>query len=402
MKIAYLTSAYARAGDTFIRAEVSELRRRGHEVHTFSIRRAAEEDISETIREEQAKTDYILERGLLKLAKSFGGQLRRRPARAAEALTLAVRIRPPGLVAFGKQLVYVLEASYLAERLEALGVEHLHNHIPEGSGTVTLLASMLSGVPYSQTVHGPGFFFHVKDWALGEKVARSAFFACITSFCKSQCMIFTPVEHWPKLAEVRCGLDSHFLDAPAVPPPEAPRLVMVGRLCPEKGFMLMVEAVKALADEGVRCEVDVIGGGPLAADLERRVRELGLADRIHLLGWKSSDEVREHVQKARALLLPSFAEGLPVVIMEALALGRPVISTHIAGIPELVRSGETGWLVPAGSTEPLVEAMREAVTAPLERIEAMGAAGRILVRERHDITVEVGKLESLMRGRDRG
>ena len=396
MKIAYLTSQYARAGDTFIRREVGELRRRGHTVSTFSIRRAKDENIGPEIQAEQDATDYILERGFAQLARSLVGWAVKRPDRALEAMRVAWKTRPPGVTESAKQLVYLAEAAYLATRLRDLEIDHLHNHIPENSGTVAMLASILSEVPHSHTVHGPRFFFSPEKWGIDEKLARAAFIACITSFCRSQVMIFTEPEHWPKLKQVHCGLDPSFLNVTPAPIPADPRLIAVGRLCPEKGFLLLLDAMKILADEGIDGTVDIIGGGPSKAEIEARVAALGLEGRIRLLGWKTSDEVRAHIQQARGLINPSFAEGLPVVLMEAFALARPVISTYIAGVPELVRPGENGWLVPAASVEPLAAAMKAAFTSPTAQLEQMGRRGRDSVLARHDIATEVAKLEAHM------
>jgi glycosyltransferase involved in cell wall biosynthesis len=117
---------------------------------------------------------------------------------------------------------------------------------------------------------------------------------------------------------------------------------------------------------------------------------------VHLIGWASSERVREEVLGARALVLPSFAEGLPVVLMEAFALGRPVISTYVAGIPELVVPG-SGWLVPAGSIDALASAMRDALTAAPETLERMAAVGEKRVRELHQIGASAQVLSSLVK-----
>jgi glycosyltransferase involved in cell wall biosynthesis len=139
------------------------------------------------------------------------------------------------------------------------------------------------------------------------------------------------------------------------------------------------------------------GDGPLRPVVEERVRKLGLEGRVKLAGWMGADQVREAILASRALVLPSFSEGLPVVLMEALALGRPIIATSLSGIPELVKPGTNGWLVPAGSAEALAPAMREALEASPARLDAMGHAGAALVAERHDSTREARKLLALLR-----
>lgn len=397
--IAYLTSQYARAGDTFIRREVEELRRNGWTVHTFSIRRADEgEPVSEEVGREQRTTDYVLERGPWRLLAAFAWMSLRSPARMVRALRQARAIRWPGVRSWLLHLVYLLEASYLARQLLAREVELLHDHIAMNSGTVAMLASTLSGVPFSMTVHGPHDFLAADRWALGPKIAASAATVCISSFGKSQCMLHAPPEHWHKLHVVRCGVDGLFLRAGAAAEPEARRLICVGRLAPEKGQVLLVEAASMLRGLGVGVEIVLVGDGPSRSAIARMARELGIEGAIRLVGWQGSAEVRQWILRSRALVLPSFAEGIPVVLMEALALGRPVIATSVGGIPELVRPGENGWLVPAGSVEDLAQAMREALGAPAERLDLMGERGRQRVLELHDLAAQVRTLAQVLEG----
>ncbi len=391
--IAYLTSVYARAGDTFIRREVEELRRLGWTVHTFSIRRAAEgERVSEDVQREERATDYILDRGPWRLFAAFVRISLRSPARMFRAIRQAGAIRPPGAKAWVWHLFYLVEAAYLAERLIALQVVLLHDHIAMNSATVALLASTLAGVPFSMTVHGPHEFVEPERWALGRKIAWSTATVCISSFAKSQCMLFAPPEHWRKLHVVRCGLDSEFLESPAAPQPAAPRLICVGRLGPEKGQILLVQAAAILRSEGIAVEIVLVGDGPARAEIEAEARRLGVDGAVRLLGWQSAAEVRRAISESRALVLPSFAEGIPVVLMEAMALRRPVIATYVGGTPELVLPGENGWLVYPGSIEELVGAMREALRAPARHMDGMGERGRRRVLERHDVSVEVARL----------
>jgi glycosyltransferase involved in cell wall biosynthesis len=171
----------------------------------------------------------------------------------------------------------------------------------------------------------------------------------------------------------------------------------VARLSSQKGHLLLLEAAERLADAGETFEIVLVGDGPLRRPIEDAIRRLELEDQIRVAGWMGSEQVRQTIVRSRALVLPSFAEGLPVVIMEALALGRPVITTAIAGTPELVEPGVTGWLVPAGSVDALVPALRAALDAPTDVLETMGRAGARLVVERHRAATEARKLASLFR-----
>lgn len=395
MKLAYLTSMYPRATDSFIRREVLELRRLGHEVHTFSVRAPGDEHlVSDEVRWERAGTFYLLERPE-RVIGAWALEKLTNPLGALRAMWLAWRTRAPGLRALVRQIAYLMEAARLARRMRALGVQHLHNHIGENSATVAMLASAMSGVPYSLTIHGPGVFYAPQKWALGEKIRRSAFTACISDFCRSQCMVWTPHEAWGKLRVVRCGVGDDFLAGATGPFPSARRFVTVGRLCEAKGQALLIEAAARLAGEGADFELVLVGDGPLRGALEALIDRHGLRSRVRITGWMGADGVRREILAARAFVTASFAEGLPVVIMEALALGRPVLSTHIAGVPELVEQGVNGWLFPAGSVDALAAAMRDALGASLVRLEGMGRAGARRVAERHNAHTETARLAAL-------
>jgi len=395
MIIAYLTSQYARAGDTFIRGEVAALRQQGHTVHTFSIRRASDQAVSEPIQHEQANTDYILEQSPFVLLSAFIVFLWHRPKHAARTMRLAWQLRSSGVKSLLWHLVYLFEASYLAKQLQKQGVEHLHNHIPENSATVALLASTLSEVPWSMTVHGPGIFYHPQKHALSKKLARAQFTACISHYCRSQCMMFVDSKHWPRLHLVRCGVAPAFSESEPTPAPSEPTLVSVGRLCTEKGQLQLIDAMAQLKAQAIAGRLVLIGDGPMRQAIETRIAQHELEDHIELQGWADSEAVRQTLERSWALVLPSFAEGLPIVLMEALASGRPVISTYIAGIPELVEPGNYGWLVPAGDVVSLTEAMREALTLSPQQLTEMGQRGREKVLQRHDAAANAQELARL-------
>ena len=194
---------------------------------------------------------------------------------------------------------------------------------------------------------------------------------------------------------VHCGVDKLFLKQPHVPIPDQPRLVSVGRLCEQKGQLLLIEAASRLAAEGLPFKLVLVGDGPLRPQIETLIAQNGLQEHVEITGWASNSEVQQQILASRAMVLPSFAEGLPVVIMEALALERPVISTYVAGIPELVEPGTCGWLVPPGSVEALTAAMRTALLLPVEKLEQMGRVGAERVALEHDAEQEASKLAAL-------
>lgn len=390
--IAYLTGEYARAGDTFIRREVEQLRKMGWTVHTFSIRRAAGENVSEDITREQATTVYILEQGIFRLLGAFLIVVCRYPLRVLRALNLIRKIRWPGLRSVFLHGVYLLEATYLARELLKNKVKLLHNHIAMNSGTVAMLAAEIAGIPYSLTVHGPHEFFDSEHWALGTKIEKSVLTVCISNFGKSQCMLFSPRSAWSRLQVVHCALDDVFLKADVTAPPDISRFVYVGRLDPEKGFFVLLEAMAILKQQGFVFELLVVGDGAVRKECEERVEQLQLLDSIKFLGWRSSEEVQGIIKECRVMVLPSFAEGLPVVLMESLALQRPAIATQIAGIPELIQEGVNGWLVPPSAADELAKAMGSALNETPEQLAIMGENGRKHVIEHHSIVTEVAKL----------
>jgi glycosyltransferase involved in cell wall biosynthesis len=258
-----------------------------------------------------------------------------------------------------------------------------------------MLCRRLGGPGYSFTVHGPEEFDRIESISITEKVANASFVVAITTFAKSQLYRWCSFDDYEKIHVVRCGVDALFLGAEPRPLGDRPRFVCVGRLCTHKAQLLIVDAAKELVDEGHDLEIVLVGDGDVRQALEQRIHELGLDAQVEITGWVGSTEVQAHLLQARAMVLPSFAEGLPVVIMEALGLGRPVVTTYVAGIPELVVDGECGWVLTPGDTAQLRDAMRAALTAPRQELERMGRVGAARVAEMHDATQEGQKIAGL-------
>ena len=396
--IGYFTSIYPRASDSFIRNEVASLRRQGMEVQTIAIRRPGDEQlVTDELRSAATATHYLLDEGMLGLAFAATMQIVAHPLRFLMAARLLFKSHPAGLRQRVYQLAYLAEAACLARYAKSRGIRHVHNHIGENSATVAMIASEMSTLTYSMTIHGPGIFFHARRWALGAKIARSSFTACITHFCLSQCMIFSPPEMWHKLRVIRCGVGDSFLRAQTAPVPETPRFVCVGRLCPEKGHLLLLDAIKKIVADGGFIELHLIGDGESREAIETFVSKNGLEPNVILHGWASSEKIREELKQSRALVLPSFAEGLPVVFMEAMALERPVIATRIAGVSELVEDQVNGWLVSAADGDSLREVLEMASECTSREIQRMGEQGRAAVLLRHDSEYEAQKLGRLIR-----
>jgi glycosyltransferase involved in cell wall biosynthesis len=258
----------------------------------------------------------------------------------------------------------------------------------------------LGGPEYSFTVHGPEEFDRAIVVGLRRLIEDAKFVAAISHFGRSQLLRLIERRIWDKVAIVRCGVEPALFAEAVAPIPDAPRLVCVGRLHEQKGQFVLLDAAKRLQERGIPFELVLAGDGPLRPVIEARIAELGLSERVTITGWIDENGVKRELHAARALVLPSFAEGLPVVIMEAFALGRPVLSTYVAGIPELVRPGENGWLFPAGNVEALAVAMEQALNAAPDTLASMGLAGRRAVERQHDVTKNAEALARLLSSSD--
>jgi colanic acid/amylovoran biosynthesis glycosyltransferase len=396
LRVAYLVNQYPAVSHSFIRREIAALEAGGIEVQRFSIRPPPAELVDPADQAEQRRTRVLLAGGMGRLVVAVALTAIASPGALWRTLRAGVRLGRRSERGVLRHFVYVAEACLLARWLRAAGgVSHLHAHFGTNSAAVALFTRLLGGPPYSFTVHGPEEFDHPEELSLAEKVDYAAAVAVVSSFGRSQLSRWVPPEQWGKIHVVRCGVDAEFLANGPQPAADNRRLVCVGRLAPQKGQLLILDALARLRAEGVEVEVVLAGDGPLRAPIEKRIRELELGTAVRITGWISNEQVRAELVGARALLLPSFAEGLPVVLMEALALGRPAITTFVAGIPELVENGVNGWLVPAGSTDDLVRAIKAALsTSPLE-LERMGRAGAVAVAARHDASREAARLAEL-------
>ncbi|MGH8464165.1 MAG: glycosyltransferase, partial [Pseudomonas sp.] len=340
---------------------------------------------------EREKTRYVLQDGVKGLLQPLLQVLRAQPRRFFSALRLALRMSHRADRAWPYHLVYLAEACRVVQWLQAFDAEHVHAHFGTNSAEVVMLANVLGGPAYSFTVHGPEEFDKPQFLHIGEKVQRAAFVAAVSSYGRSQLFRWVTHEHWAKVKVVHCGLERSFHDVPGVAIPSAPRLVCVGRLCEQKGQLLLLEAARMLAAQSIAFELVLAGDGEMRAEIEALIAQQGLQGQVRITGWISSAQVREEILGARALVLPSFAEGLPVVIMEAMALRRPVLTTYVAGIPELVRQGENGWLFPAGAVDELAAAMADCLAQPDDALQRMGEAAYQRVLQRHDIDTEAAK-----------
>jgi glycosyltransferase involved in cell wall biosynthesis len=397
VKIAYLINQYPQASQSFIRREIAALEGLGFQVERFTLRTWDQEVVDPGDKAEKARTRVVLGVGAFGLLKAMLAVLFTRPGAFVRTLRLALKMGKRGDRGRLYHLIYLGEACVLLGWFKACGARHVHAHFGTNSTTVAMLARALGGPTYSFTCHGPEEFDRPEALKLREKIARASFVVAVSEYGRSQLFRWCDHEDWEKIHVVHCGVDSSFL---AADPPElsdTPQVVCVGRLAEQKGQLLLVRAAAQLHEQGVPFRLVLVGDGPMRNTIEAVIRRNRLEDHVVITGWMSNDQVREQILASRAMVLPSFAEGLPVVIMEALALKRPVASTYVAGIPELVESGNCGYLVPPGSVTELASVLRRVLTEDVSILRQMGSAGRRRVLERHDACIEARKLSDLFR-----
>ncbi|MCG8585827.1 MAG: glycosyltransferase [Pirellulales bacterium] len=398
MKIAYLVNRYPTTSHTFIRREIIALEQLGFEVSRISIRDTRSELVNPEDAAEADKTRVVLGGSALRLVGALLMTAISRPTKFAKALIAAVSLSRRGRSGVLRHLAYLAEACVVRAWLSKDAATHVHAHFGTNSTTVAMLTHRLGGPPYSFTVHGPEEFDRPDEISLSQKIDEAKFVVAISSFGRSQLMRWCSYGQWTKLKIIRCGVDDRFLATATERPPAARRLLNIGRLCEQKGQLLLIEAAAILVKERLLDELVLVGDGPLRDPIERQIAAQKLGSRIRLAGWLDGEQIRQELRDSRALVLPSFAEGLPVVIMESLALARPVVSTYVAGIPELVEPGVSGWLVPAGVVKQLADAMREVLSADPGDLLEMGENGRRRVAIQHDVTIESEKLARLFAG----
>lgn len=398
MRITYLINQYPKVSHTFIRREILALEKQGFTIQRLGLRGWDEKLIDTDDIAEQKKTSYVLKNGALPLLLSAVKVLVQNPLRFFCAFWLALKMSNKADRPLPFHLIYFLEACQVYLQAKQFNSQHLHSHFGTNPSEIVMLVNAISGLPYSFTVHGPEEFDRPQFLKLAEKINRAKFVVAISSFGRSQLMRWVEFLQWHKIKIVHCGLEASFYNVPAVAMPAAPRMVCVGRLCEQKGQLLLIEAAKNLNEQHINFELILAGDGEMRAKIASLIVQYGLQDKVKITGWISSAEVRSIILSSQMLVLPSFAEGLPVVIMEAMSLRRPIISTYIAGIPELLIHLENGWLCVAGDVNNLTNTIREALSTPIATLQQMGDAAYARVIARHNIDIEAAKLAAHIKG----
>lgn len=400
-QLAYLISRYPAVSHTFILREVSELRKLGFSIRTASINPSDRPDAGLTEAElaEARATWYVKPQGVPGALKALVTTAVSQPAGLLRGLRLALRLGGLDLMRLAKNAAYLVEAAMLGQWMRRENLKHLHVHFATPAAAVGLLVKTVFGTGYSFTVHGPDEFYDAPGYGLSEKILGADFIVCISHYARSQMMKLSPVSAWPKFEVCRLGVDpERFSPVDRVAEPGRFQLVCVGRLVSAKGQHILLEALARLAEDGRHPQLVFVGDGPDRASLEAHAVRLGLGSTVHFAGAVNQDAILDFYGNADAFVLPSFAEGLPVVLMEAMAMGVPCITTSITGVPELIRDGKHGLLVPASDTEGLARAIARLMDDP-DLCRHLAEAGRERVLADYVLRVNTARLGEVFRRR---
>ncbi len=399
LRIAYLISRYPAISHTFILREIRELRRLGVEIFPISVNPPDRptSQLSEEERIEAATTLCLKNRSIAQMAGALWRTLTARPVGLLSGLRLAFRLGGTDPRAVTKRLFYLAEAILTGDFLRLEQLPHLHVHFATPAATVALFVKEVFGIPFSMTVHGPDEFYDVTSHHLPEKIAAASFICTIGSFCRSQLMKLSAPEHWSKMEISPLGVDPQLFrprDIQPIRPDPRFRILCLGRLVAAKGQAVLLDAVRILARQGRPVLATFAGDGPDRHHLEAMAREYEITGHVNFLGGVNPDSVRDLYAASDVFVLPSFAEGIPVVLMEAMAMEVPCISTTITGIPELITSGESGLLVSPSDAGQLAAAIGNLIAdAPLR--QSLGKAGRRKVTADYHLARNVARLHNI-------
>jgi glycosyltransferase involved in cell wall biosynthesis len=297
--------------------------------------------------------------------------------------------------------MYFIEALMVGQCMKRQGLRHLHVHLASQAASVGLFVRTVFGFGYSLTVHGPDEFYDAERQMLAPKIEAADFLCCISSFARSQLMKLSPYEHWHKFVVSPLGVDPEiFAPQPKRTAAERFEILCVGRLTPAKGQHILIDAVERLTQQGRQVRLRLVGNGPDEASLRAHAARGSARECVVLEGAINQDRIREFYATADVFCLPSFAEGLPVVLMEAMAMEIPCVTTHITGVPELIRDGVDGLLVAPSNTDALVTALARLMD-DAELRQQIGKSGRARVIERYDLQRNVEKLAAIFAERAR-
>jgi glycosyltransferase involved in cell wall biosynthesis len=378
--MAYLVSRYPAVSHTFILREIQGLRALGHTISTASINPPdrAPDAMEAYEKQEAANTFFVKAQGWRGALAALLYWCFQSPARLYPALRMGLGLGKGGSWFYG--MAYVAEAALVARWMRQRDLHVLHVHFGNASATVGVLVKRLIDCHLSYTIHGPDEFDDVFGQHLPLKMQEADSVVCISQFAKGQLMRISHPDHWAKLQVCRLGVDPAQFTYVERAPGKAPvELLCVGRLSSAKAQVLLVQACARLRDECLAFNLTLVGDGPDRARIERAIAEHALGERIHLTGSLNQTAVRAHFARADIFVLPSLAEGIPVVLMEAMSCGVPCISTPVNGIPELIAHERSGLLATPGDVDSLTAQLRRLIQdSELRRSLAQAAHVKVL------------------------
>jgi colanic acid/amylovoran biosynthesis glycosyltransferase len=403
LHIGYFVSQYPAISHTFILREIIALRKLGFEINVASVNSVDRnmEDLTEEEQDEANHTFYIRQVSMLQVFWLNLRFLFLSPKRYLATLLFAIRLARTDVRRMLFGVFYFVEAVLLADWIKCNHTQHLHVHFATPAATVGLIASRLSNVALSITVHGPDEFYDVSQHQLSAKISGCSFLCVISTFARSQLMKLSPITEWEKFETVRLGVDPEiFVPAVNKTPHASFQVLCVGRLVPAKGQHILLKAAELVVQRGGDLDVCFVGDGPDRESLQSLAARPALAGRIRFEGSINQDRIRAFYNQADAFVLPSFAEGIPVVLMEAMSMRLPCIATRITGIPELIRDGIDGLLVAPSDHVELASAIERLMSSP-ELLIQLGNAGRTRVETSYRLGTNIEHLADVFRRRVR-
>jgi colanic acid/amylovoran biosynthesis glycosyltransferase len=386
-RIAYLVSQYPAYSHTFILREVQQLRQLGVSIVVASINLPDRsfEKLTDIERNEAEQTFYVKSQGLLNATAALGKTLLLNPIGLLKGLKHVIKLGGLDIKRLLYHVFYLVEAMLLGHWMRSQKITHLHVHFATPAASVGMLVKTVFGYSFSFTVHGPDEFYDAPGYNLPEKILAADFVFCISHYARSQVMKLSPVHAWSKFDICRLGVDpERFKPLTKVNETEYCNLLCVGRLTPAKGQAILLESLAQLKNEGVFITLTLVGMGPDEQSLRKYAEFLGIGLQVTFTGAVDQDHILNYYKAADIFILPSFAEGLPVVLMEAMAMEIPCITTAITGVPELIVNGQNGLLVYAADTDGLTKAIRLLAFNPVLR-QQLGRAGRETILADYDL-----------------
>jgi glycosyltransferase involved in cell wall biosynthesis len=397
-QLGYLASQYPAPSHTFIRREISALRDEGWGVNTFSIRPASGSTGDEVEELERARTFSVLSQPIYAFLTSQLAWLFGHPLRYLGTIRLALNHRAPGVRSLLLAMAHFLEAGLLARELLRRNIDHLHNHFANSGATVGMLAAKLAGIGWSFTIHGISETDYPAGLLLGRKIETADWVACASWFMRAQGLRTVASDQWHKLHVVRCGIALDALPMRRKTGKTVDSLICVGRLSPEKGIAGLFEAFAMVLETHPCMKLRLVGDGPERRPLEDLAGKLGIEQCVDFLGAQPEAATLLKIADSDILILPSFLEGLPVVLLEAMAVGVPVVASRVAGIPELVEDGKTGLLFTPSNWDELAQRISLLICDP-ELYAKIADRAQGAVAAQFDVRLAVARLSELFQSR---